>query len=109
MQSWEELEEIEALGEEDPWEPPPPKNAGESLSTVPLLQALLCVLLLAGLLYLRESGRPAYEEIKEIYRREAAQEWRLPERPAGVSPSPSPGPTLSPTPAALPGPQAQRL
>lgn len=114
MQSWEEMEELEALGQtEEPWEPESGGGSGEGLSTVPLLQALVCVLLLAGLLTLRQSGHPAFEKIQERYRQEAAQEWRLPDWKGGegISPSPSPAPTPgpSPAPAGLPGVEVQRL
>ena len=55
MQMREDWDEIEALGGEEEEFPPPPGPEPASLSTVPLLQALLCVLLLAGLLYLRQT------------------------------------------------------
>ncbi len=120
MQNRDDLDEIEALGEdEESWEP---EGGGEDesggLSTVPLLQALLCVLILAGLLYLRHSGSPAYEQIKERYRQEASQEWKMPSLPSwegtpfrspSPSPRPSPVPSPTPAPAGLPGLEVQRL
>lgn len=123
MQNWEDLNEIEALGEEEDesWEeaPPSPAPTPEGLGTVPLLQALVCALALIGLLYLRYTGHPAYGAFVERYRTEAAQEWEMPGLPilsqqeAGgqAAPSPSPGPTPAPhdAPTGLPGPQVQRL
>lgn len=119
MQNRDDLEEIEALGEEEeePWEPEGGGEAGSGgLSTVPLLQALLCVLILAGLLYLRHSGSPAYGQIQERYRQEASQQWQMPDlshlapfRSPSPSPRPSPGPSPTPAPAGLPGLEVQRL
>lgn len=110
MQQWDEMEEIDLLGEEEgegeePYEAP---AAGGSLSTVPLLQALVCVLALIGLLYLRHTGHPAYGEIRERYRQEAAQEIELP-RWEGGRPSPTPAPAPTKRPAVLPEAEAQRL
>lgn len=108
MQKWDELEEIEALGEEEAWEP---EGTGSQvrgeLSTVPLLQALLCVLMLAGLLYLKQSGSPHFEKIRERYREEAAMEWKFPE--PTVAPSATPVPAPSTAPAGLPGVEVQGL
>lgn len=120
MQKWDDLEEIEALGEEEEdgaaWEDGGPRAAESGgLSTAPLLQALVCVLLLAGLLYLRHSGRPEYERIRERYRQEAEQEWRMPSWEGGLfrspepSASPEPSPSPTPAPAGLPGVEVQRL
>lgn len=128
MQDWEELEELDGLGEgaggeegEGAWPeglPRPP--GGGSLSTAPLLQALACVLLFLGLVYLRETGHPAYGEIAARYRQEAAQEIRLEDIPlprweGGPAPSPAPSPSPagtpgpSPAPVGVPGVQVQRL
>ncbi|NBK78017.1 hypothetical protein D5272_05315 [bacterium D16-76] len=124
MQNWEDLNEIEALGEEEDesWEEGPPSPApaaSEGLGAVPLLQALVCALAIIGLLYLRYTGHPAYGALAERYRAEAAQEWEVPDLPilsqqeAGgqATPSPSPAPTPAPhdAPTGLPGPQVQRL
>jgi len=117
MQNRDDLEEIEALGEEEePWEPEGPGDAESGgLGTVPLLQALLCVLMLAGLLYLRHSGNPAYGQIKERYRQEASQQWQMPSwegapfRSTSPSPRPSPSTTPTPAPAGLPGVEVQSL
>lgn len=114
MQNRDELEEIDLLGEDEGEEEE--EFAGLSsksggMSTVPLLQALACILLLAGLLYMRHTGHPAYGEIVERYRQEAAQELDLPRWEGRTVASPSPSPTPAPTekPAALSGPEVQRL
>lgn len=112
MQQWDDLEEIDLLGEEEAGEgeeePYQAPQAGGSLSTVPLLQALVCVLAFIGLLYLRHTGHPAYGEIREQYRREAAQEMELP-RWEGGTPIRSATPAPTESPAALPEAEAQRL
>lgn len=112
MQRWDDLTEIEALGEgeEEPWEEEKEEGGG-GLGAIPLLQALVCVLALAGILYLRHTGHPAYGQLVERYRQEAAQEWRLPgrEEAATPTPAPTPGPSPSEAPAALPDRQVQKL
>ncbi len=126
MQDWEELEELESLGEEEgPEDQPAPRESKGSLSTLPLLQAAICVAAALALVYLRQAGHPAYEKIVERYRQEAAQEIQLPEfelpkinlprweggAPASPRPSPSPeaSPVPSPGPVGLPGIEVQRL
>lgn len=119
MQDWEELEELDSLGEEEGSEelPGSPEKSG-SLTTLPLLQALACVLLVLGLVYLRQTGNPAYEEIVARYRQESRQQLHLPEinlprwegggTPA-PSPTPEPSPQPSPAPVGLPGIEVQRI
>ena len=90
MQDWEEMEDLDSLGEEIPGlegaegEAPAPSASGSAL---PLVQAALCVLALLGLLYLRYVGHPAYDAIAALYHQEMAQEialpqWELPKAPA---------------------------
>lgn len=116
MQKWDDLEELEALGdtpEEGMEEEPQDSYRGGGLGTVPLLQALVCALALAGLLYLKQTGHPAYGAIAERYRAEAAQElhlpdWQAPSPQKGTpTPAPSPAPTEAPT--GLPDIEVQRL
>lgn len=127
MQDWEELEELENLGEEEegPEMPPGPAERKGSLSTLPLLQAAICIAAALALVYLRQTGHPAYDEVVARYRQEAAQEIQLPEigmpkinlpqweggTPASPRPSPSPeaSPAPSPGPVGLPGIEVQRL
>lgn len=121
MQDWEQLDEIDSLGEEeDPQELE--TAAGEvksgGLSTVPLFQAALCALALAALAYMRFTGHPAYDKIAARYHAEQAQQIDLPKLSAffqveaGAQPSGSPAPTPAPTPSKgieLIGPGAQQL
>lgn len=83
------------------------------LAAAPLWQAVVCILLFAGLIYLRHTGHPAFGQIVERYRQEAAQEIQLPswERGAQASPSPSPAPSASPPPSPVgaAGVEVQRL
>ncbi len=105
MQDLEKLQEIEELGLEEPEPPDPERPEGGNTSSVPLLQAALCLLFLAALLVLRYSDSPIYQTFTEWYQEEASQEIQLPawEETPPV-PSPSPLPSVSPSPSASPEP-----
>ena len=79
MQDQEKLREIEALGQEVGQEPPAQaQEPDREPSRVPLVQAALCLLALAGLFVLRQVEEPAYERFAQWYRQQASQEIALP-------------------------------
>lgn len=105
MQDLEKMQEIEELGLEELEPPGPEEPEGGNSSSVPLLQAVICLLFLAALLVLRYSDSPIYQTFEEWYQEEAAQEIQLPawEETTPI-PSPSPLPSVSPSPSASPEP-----
>lgn len=87
MQELEKLQEIEELGQEEAGEEKEYQERKFGFSTVPLIQAGLCVLLLLALLLLKFTQKEQYEKVTEWYRAQAAQEieipgfqWELPEK-----------------------------
>ena len=98
MQDLEKLREIEEWGqeEEQPLSEEPPESAGNPL---PLIQAAVCLLILAGLLLLRATGQPIYHSFAQWYQQEASQEIQLPAWEGEAAPTPSPSPSPSPSPA----------
>ena len=110
MQDLEKLREIEEWGqeEEQPLSEEPTESAGNPL---PLIQAAVCLLLLAGLLLLRATDQPIYHSFAQWYQQEASQEIQLPawEGEAAPTPSPSPSPSPSPAPEAVPTPGVKKL
>lgn len=57
-------------------------------SSVPLFQAVVCILLLVALLLLKFSDQEKYQEIANWYNQEAAEEIQLPQWRAQSSPAP---------------------
>lgn len=121
MQDWEQLDEIDSLGEEDDLQEPEEMAGGENtggLSTVPLFQAAVCALALVALAYMRFTAHPAYGEIAARYHAEQAQEIDMAklsgffhreeagQPPASQPPDPSPAPARGIDPA---GPGVQQL
>lgn len=103
----DELREIDGLGEEDSeeelpelWTAPPEKPAWGG---VPLLQAVLCALLIGALVFFKFYHPEKYQEISQWYRQEMAQEIELPrlERREASSAVPEPTPEPSPPAAAV--------
>ncbi len=94
------MREIQDLGweDEEPVLPEEPEG-GSGGSWVPILQAVICLLALGGLLFLKYSGAPAYDAIAAWYHQEAEAEIQLPSWGEGTAqPSPSPVPSLCPSP-----------
>lgn len=77
MQRQEELQEIETMGEEDLENEEVRQNSG--FGTVPLLQAALCALILAALVFLKYMDREKYDTAVQWYQKEAVQEIELPQ------------------------------
>ena len=115
MENFDKLREIEDLGlgenEDD--------SAEEASSTgsgwAPVVQALVCLVLLLALLLLRYLDEPTYSSFAEWYHQESSREIQLPgwgveenNLPA-LSPSPSLVPTPSPTPDREGDPSLQRV
>lgn len=98
MQDLEKLREIEEWGqeEEQPLSEEPTESGGNPL---PLIQAAVCLLILAGLLLLRATGQPIYHSFAQWYQQEASQEIQLPAWEGETAPTPSPSPSPSPSPA----------
>ena len=94
--------------EEQPLSEEPTESAGNPL---PLIQAAVCLLLLAGLLLLRATDQPIYHSFAQWYQQEASQEIQLPawEGEAAPTPSPSPSPSPSPAPEASANPWGKKL
>lgn len=82
------MREIEEWGqeEEQPLSEEPPESAGNPL---PLIQAAVCLLILAGLLLLRATGQPIYHSFAQWYQQEASQEIQLPAWEGEAAPTPS--------------------
>lgn len=106
MQDLEKLHEIESLGQEvqDPeeldelWEEPEEIQSGGG---VPLLQAVICALVLAALLFFKFADQEKYQEFAGWYAQEMVQEIELPQLKA-PEPEPTPAPTPEPTPTPAP-------
>lgn len=78
MQELEKLQEIEELGHEEVEDEKENREKKFSFSTVPLIQASLCLLLLLALLLLKFTQKEQYEKVAEWYRVQAAEEIELP-------------------------------
>lgn len=99
MQDLDKLHEIEELGLEDREDAPPEEPEGGNSSMVPLLQGVICLLILAALLLLRYMGSPVYETFTQWYQQEVSEEVQLPAwEETTPSPSPSASPEASPAP-----------
>lgn len=73
-----ELQEIEEFGEL-PEEPPRDQEPGDSgFSTVPLVQTILCALVILALVFLKLTNGEAYGKAIDWYQRESAREIELP-------------------------------
>lgn len=87
-----ELQEIEEFGV-SPEEPPrekEPENSG--FSVIPLVQTILCALVILALVFLKVTNGEAYSKATDWYRRESVREIELPRwgeqgKEAGVLPS----------------------
>lgn len=94
MRDWNELQEIEKLGEEEPeeqgWEEEAPRKRGGGVS-FPLVQAAACALLLLALAVLKTVDGETYGRVTDWYRAEAAREIELP-RWGGEEPPSTPSP-----------------
>lgn len=107
----DELREIDSLGEEELpeeeseelWTEPPGKPGWGG---APLLQAVLCALLIGALVFFKFFDGEKYREIARWYGEEMAQEIELPRLEKSKSPSPTPDPTPEPSPPAA-GTQAE--
>ena len=99
MQDPEKIREIQELGWENSPDPEEPKSGGTGGSWVPVLQAVVCLLILGGLLLLKNTGQPVYDTITAWYHQEAQAEIQLPQWSEEDSqPSSSPAPSLAPSP-----------
>lgn len=116
MQNREEFREIDSLGEEEEeeyqeiWEEKPPDKPG--WDGVPLLQAVICALLIAGFLYCKLTGSEWYDRLAGWYRQEMSQEIQLPRRmepTPGATATPEPDPTPTPPPTGLESAAAHML
>lgn len=101
MQEREKLQEIENIGEDEGLEEQEEEHRSGGLGAVPLLQVVLCALVLAALVFLKCTDREKYDAATQWYMKEAAQEIELPQWDAGTS-SPSPAPSPSPQPEETP-------
>lgn len=110
MQDQEKLREIESLGQdqealeeqEEYWEEPEEKQGGGG---VPILQAVICALVLVALLFFKFTDTEKYQGFADWYAREMAQEIELPQFKNPVpEPVESPGPSPTPAPTATPSP-----
>lgn len=79
----DELREIDSLGAEtpeeiypEPWEKQPEKAGWGG---VPLLQAVLCALVIGALVFFQFCDTKKYQEFSQWYRKEMSQEIELPQ------------------------------
>ena len=109
MQDQEKLREIESLGQDEEaleeqeayWDEPEEKQGGGG---VPVLQAVICALVLVALLFFKFTDTEKYQGFANWYAQEMAQEIELPQFKNPVpEPAESPGPTpaSSPTPSPI--------
>ena len=104
MQDLEKLKEIEELGLEEPDSPGPQEPEGRGGSNVPLVQGVLCLLVLGALLLLQYLEAPAYDTFTAWYQQEASQKVQLPawEEALPQEPTAGPSPSAQPTPSPSP-------
>lgn len=115
MQDQEKLREIESMGE-DCGDFPEDEEYEESLKEsggwggIPLLQAVVCALIILALIFFRVSDGTKYQEIAAWYQQEMAKEIELPTfSRATPEPSESPEPTATPAPPVSAGAPPQML
>jgi len=104
MQDPEKLREIDSLGEDEElfqedetWEDG--QEGKGSWGSVPLLQAVICALVILALVFFRVTDETKYQGIISWYQYEMAQELELPTfSRATPEPSLSPEPTVTPAP-----------
>lgn len=104
MQDLEKMREIQELGWEDSPSQEEPERESGCGSWVPLFQAVLCLLALGALLFLKYSGAPMYDTITAWYHQEAEAEIQLPSWGEAAQASPSPAPSVTPSPSPSPTP-----
>lgn len=81
-----QLQEIESIGEEEPEIKPEASPSSESSGTViPIVQSVLCALLLVTLVVLKFLYPQTYQQVTNRYQSEMAQEIELPKWSGGNS------------------------